>query len=74
MQPRSSTGTGKSREEIIGELARNLQLKTPKIFDIEMVGKKFPTSYNESMNTVIFQECIRYNWLLADMASSLQDV
>lgn len=61
MQPRSSTGTGKSREEIIGELARNLQLKTPKIFDIEMVGKKFPTSYNESMNTVIFQECIRYN-------------
>lgn len=39
-----------------------------------MVGKKFPTSYNESMNTVIFQECIRYNRLLSDMASSLQDV
>ena len=54
MQPRSSTGAGKSWEEIIGELARNLELWTPKVFDTEMVGKKFPTSYNESMNTVIF--------------------
>ena len=54
MQPRTSSGSGKSREEVIGELSRNLELWTPKVFDIEMVGKKFPTSYNESMNTVIF--------------------
>lgn len=39
-----------------------------------MVGKKFPTEYNESMNTVIFQECIRYNRLLDVMAISLAQV
>lgn len=54
MQPRASTGTGKSREEIIGDLAKEIEKRAPPIFDVEMVGKKFPTSYNESMNTVIF--------------------
>ena len=32
----------------------------------------YPTSYKESMNTVLTQECIRYNGLLAVMKKSLQ--
>jgi len=54
MQPRASSGTGKTREQIIGEQAIYLQSKTPEIFDLEMVGKNYPTSYEESMNTVLF--------------------
>lgn len=36
-----------------------------------MVGKKFATDYYESMNTVVFQECVRYNGLLAQMKIDL---
>lgn len=54
MQPRASAGKGKSREEIIGDQAKFLQSMTPEVFDLEYVGKKFPTSYEESMNTVLF--------------------
>lgn len=67
MQPRTSSGKGKTREEVIGEQAKYLQEKTRPVFNLEMVGKKFPVSYLESMNTVIFQECVRYNGLLSVM-------
>lgn len=74
MQPRTSAGGGKTREQIIGEMAAYLQTRTPPVIDLEMVGKKYPTSYEESMNTVLFQECVRYNRLLADMKVSLVNV
>lgn len=54
MQPRASAGKGKSREEIIGDQAKYLASVTPEVFDLEFVSKKFPTSYEESMNTVLF--------------------
>lgn len=72
MQPRAGSGTGKSREETIGEIAGFIEKKTPPVFDIELVGKNYPTMYEESNNTVLFQECIRYNKLLKIMASSLK--
>lgn len=53
------------------EQAKFLQEKTRPIFDLEIVGKKFPVAYLESMNTVIFQECVRYNGCLAEMKVSL---
>lgn len=74
MQPRSSSGGGKSREEIIGEQAKFLEQKTPPVFSLEAVSKAYPTLYEESMNTVLFQECVRYNALLAEMAVSLKEV
>jgi len=39
-----------------------------------MVGKKYETDYYESMNTVIFQECVRYNGLLKVMKVTLAAV
>lgn len=72
MQPRASTGTGLTREEIIDKMAKDIQSRAPPVFNLEAVSKAFPTSYNESMNTVLFQECVRYNALLADMAIMLK--
>jgi dynein heavy chain len=74
MQPRASSGTGKTREQIIGEMAADLEKKTPPTFNLEAVSKAFPTSYEESMNTVLFQECVRYNKLLKEMKLSLKQV
>jgi len=71
MQPKSSGG-GSSREDKIMEQAKYLQSKTPPVFNLEMVSNAYPTMYEESMNTVIFQECVRYNGMLAAMASSLK--
>lgn len=71
MQPRASAGKGKTREEIIGDMAKFLQEKTPEVFDLEKVGRKYPTSYDESMNTVLYQECVRYNGLLGEMKVGL---
>ena len=71
MQPRASSGKGKTREEIIGEMAKFLQDKTPEVFDLEKVNKVYPTSYNECMNSVLYQECVRYNGLLSVMKVGL---
>jgi dynein heavy chain len=71
MQPKSSSGAGKSREEIIADQTSFLQSKAPPPFDLDFVQKKFPTSYEESMNTVLLQECVRYNRLLHDMKIQL---
>jgi dynein heavy chain len=71
MQPKSGGGGGVTREEIIGTMAKDLERQTPPVFDTEYVQKHFPTMYHESMNTVLLQECVRYNRLLADMAVSI---
>lgn len=41
------------------------------MFDYDDVMEKYPTSYNESMNTVLAQEVIRYNKLLKVMKRDL---
>jgi len=56
------------------DIAIDLETKTPKVFDLEKVIEDFPTLYEESMNTVLTQEVIRYNKLLAAMAESLADI
>lgn len=55
IQPRVSNSSGKNREEIIYEYASNIQSKTPEAFDIEKIMARYPTDYNESMNTVLVQ-------------------
>merc|ERR1719204_2893240 len=72
--PKTSIGGGKTKEEILMEQAQMIQKKTPKVIDIENLQKMYPTAYEESMNTVLVQEAIRYNKLLEVMNKSLADL
>lgn len=74
LQPRVSSGSGKSREEIIGDTACNIQSNLPCPFNLESVQMKYPVQYNESMNTVLAQEVERFNRLLEVMLSSLDSL
>lgn len=74
IQPRSSSGGGKSREELIGDIAMSIEEKMPKPFDEDAIGEKFPTDYNESMNTVLCQEVGKYNRLIHKMIEMLADI
>lgn len=74
VQARGSSGAGKSREEVIDEIAKELQGKTPPAYPYDEIIEQYPTMYNESMNTVLAQEVIRYNTLLNVMARMLRDV
>jgi dynein heavy chain len=71
IQPRQSSSGGKSQESMILELLDDIRKKTPEPFDREAVFKQFPTDYNESLNTVLLQEVIRYNVLLNVMKTSI---
>jgi len=46
----------------------------PDAFDVVEVIEKYPTQYNESMNTVLTQELVRYNGLTRVIRSSLANV
>ncbi|MGH0135647.1 UNVERIFIED_CONTAM: hypothetical protein FKN15_057952 [Acipenser sinensis] len=83
--PRQSGGGGKSSQEVVDNLAADILSKLPKDFNLEMVIKKYPVVYEESMNTVLRQELIRFNSIslmdigkalkgLVVMSSELEDV
>ena len=74
IQPKSSSAGGKTRDQIITEISKDLETKTPPAFDLDSVIEKYPTEYTESMNTVLTQEVIRYNKLLIVMADMLENV
>mmetsp|Transcript_94413 Transcript_94413/g.252588 ORF Transcript_94413/g.252588 Transcript_94413/m.252588 type:complete len:503 (-) Transcript_94413:181-1689(-) len=64
LMPRGSGAEGKSPEETYCEIARDLEAKLPQeAFDLEQVMRRYPTDYNESMNTVLPQELLRFNKL-----------
>uniref|UniRef100_K3W7Q8 Uncharacterized protein n=1 Tax=Globisporangium ultimum (strain ATCC 200006 / CBS 805.95 / DAOM BR144) TaxID=431595 RepID=K3W7Q8_GLOUD len=72
LQPRVSAGAGKSREEIIADAVKSIEVRLPAPFDLEHVQAAYPVSYSESMNTVLAQEVERFNKLLNIMASTLK--
>jgi dynein heavy chain len=71
IQASAKSEGGISREELIGNIASNIETRLPPIFDTHMIAEKHPVLYEESMNTVLGQECIRYNKLIAVMAQTL---
>jgi dynein heavy chain len=74
VQSKGSSSGGKSREEIIADISKEIEEKTPPVMPYDEIVEQYPTMYNESMNTVLVQEVIRYNKLLHVMAKMLKDV
>ncbi|KAI8896128.1 dynein heavy chain and region D6 of dynein motor-domain-containing protein [Globomyces pollinis-pini] len=75
LMPKSSkSGSGKTREELLTDLAMMIQARVPKPFLLHVVLKKFPIEYKESMSTVLIQEVIRYNKLLATIHSTVVEM
>jgi len=72
--PRQTSSGGKSSQEVIEDLASDILSKIPFPFDTEVVQKKYPVLYEESMNTVLLQELIRFNRLTGVVRSSLQNI
>lgn len=55
-------------------LAAEVFARLPVLFDVEEIQKKFPIQYEQSMNTVLLQEAIRYNRLLEVVRRTLVEV
>uniref|UniRef100_A0A803VXK8 Dynein axonemal heavy chain 3 n=1 Tax=Ficedula albicollis TaxID=59894 RepID=A0A803VXK8_FICAL len=72
--PREAGGAGKSPQEVVEDLAQDILSKLPSSFDMEEVMKAYPVLYEESMNTVLRQELIRFNRLTEVVQSSLINI
>ena len=59
LQPKTSSGAGKSREEMVEEECQRILSVVPEVFNMEEVMQKYPVLYEQSMNTVLTQELIR---------------
>merc|ERR1719428_211128 len=55
-------------------VATDILKKMPEVWNVPAVKKRYPLIYEESMNTVLCQELLRYNILIEVVVSSLQDV
>lgn len=74
LQPRSAGGGGKSWDTTLGELAEDILSRMPPLFDVERALLDFPVRYDESMNTVLTQELIRFNGLAKIISRTLAEV
>ena len=61
-------------ESVVDKLAAAMIAQLPPLFDLEQVSMKYPLKYEESMNTVLVQECARFNGLLSVMHKSLPEL
>jgi dynein heavy chain len=69
-----ASGDGKSQDEMLRDIAEDILNKIPKNFDMESASKKHPIKYEDSLNTVLQQELLRYNKLTSVVRSSLINV
>uniref|UniRef100_A0A1A9WZY9 Dynein heavy chain 7, axonemal n=1 Tax=Glossina brevipalpis TaxID=37001 RepID=A0A1A9WZY9_9MUSC len=67
----SSEGAQLSPEDVVTNVATDILSRLPKDFDRDAALARYPTSYHQSMNTVLVQEMTRFNVLLNTIRSSL---
>ncbi|RTG88649.1 dynein heavy chain, axonemal [Schistosoma bovis] len=73
-QAKGTSSSGKSLDEIVDGVASDILTRLPLNFDTELVLRKYPTCYEQSMNTVLVQEMVRFNVLLSIIRSSLKNI
>ena len=76
LQASDGGGASDERDNLIIGTARSIyeMVSGHGEFDVEGIGMLYPVVYEESMNTVLIQECIRYNKLIEVMLRTLPDV
>ena len=76
LQPRTGGGGGggSSQDDVVMEAATKYLEEVQPPFDTEASNAKYPVDYNESMNTVLNQELLRFNKLISKVRSTLTDV
>ncbi|OQR93149.1 dynein heavy chain [Achlya hypogyna] len=65
---------GLSQEETVDAMAADILTRLPENFDMEVAAIRYPVKWNESMNTVVCQELVRFNNLLSVVRSSLKSL
>lgn len=55
------------------ELCHDISQRLPSTFDVHTAAERYPIEYNNSMNTVLRQELMRFNKLLLYIKSSLNE-
>lgn len=70
----SSAGGGQSQDDVVREVSTDILSKIPNNFDTEEAAKKHPIKYEESLNTVLAQELLRFNALTSTVRASLINV
>ncbi|KAH0571585.1 Dynein heavy chain [Spironucleus salmonicida] len=68
----SSSSSSTSQTDVEYQQLQTIIEELPQPFDQTEIDEKYPTSYLESMNTVLTQECARYNKLIALIRFSSQ--
>jgi len=74
MVGQAAAGEGASPEETIKEVADDIARRLPAPWDTQRAQEKYPTMYEESMNTVLIQELGRFNGLIKVIHASLVDI
>ncbi|NXD07257.1 DYH10 protein, partial [Nothocercus nigrocapillus] len=74
LQPQTGeSGTGISRDEYIGNVAKDIQNKIPQLFDLDQIRKVFGIDISPT-TVVLLQELERFNKLIIRMAKSLAEL
>jgi len=74
MVGQAAVGEGASPEDIVKEVANDIAARCPHDWNLEHTMVKYPTMYEESMNTVLIQELTRFNVLIRTIHSTLVDI
>uniref|UniRef100_UPI00358F5A88 dynein axonemal heavy chain 12-like n=1 Tax=Myxine glutinosa TaxID=7769 RepID=UPI00358F5A88 len=70
----SRQGTSGNTDSTLNDICADILLKLPGDFDTEEALKRYPVSYEESMNTVLLQEMERFNSLARTIRGSLESL